>query len=451
MQIGDYLWNRDWIMRASNGRYTVGCAPFFVTKPTTLNKARKLQDAWLRPLVKGVYSDVLTVGCPWGAFTDYDADVPGSASCRASYREVLKALRQIQETYGKSWSEGSFNWLYSGNCTGSYGSIMTFTEGGPSALPIIPEFKLRRMQTKETTLSMGPSMKRLFQNNKSFKANGFQNTVFFDQALAAIIGYGNHTIVISEDYPYFGFSGLAKAYYMGKGIQKHYSFQNVKSIEYFDGEKFLNTSAALFNDVYKNGKLKTVYANGTTVFVNYNGQGNWTIKYDGKDIVLPPWGFYAVHPASKTVSASVLIDGKRCEYSQCDEYFYIDSRDDQLTFNGVTIKGTAAFKKSADGKLLIIPLGRINSYRKLPDHFGCENLAIDLKQWVPGYADGKVVEVSCSALAGDNSRYSLFYRQGKKDLQILDKTRHPVESTVKDGKLHFQPANWYLNYFVGTK
>jgi hypothetical protein len=167
--------------------------------------------------------------------------------------------------------------------------------------------------------------------------------------------------------------------------------------------------------------------------------------------VLPPWGFYAVHPASNTVSASVQIDGKRCEYSICKQYFYLDTRGSLLTVNGITLKGTAAFKKSADGKLLVIPLGRVASYRKLPDHFGCENLAIDLKQWVPGYADGKVVEVSCSALAGDQSRYSLFYKQGKKDLQILDKSRKPVASEIKDGKLHFQPANWYLNYFVGTK
>ena len=450
MQIGDYHWNRNWISRTSTGRYTVGCAPYFVTKPTTLNKYRKLQDQWLRPLVKGVYSDVLTVGCPWGAFTDYDADVPGSASCRASYREVLKALRQIQETYGKSWSEGSFNWLYSGNCTGSYGSIMTFTEGGPSVLPIIPEFKLRRMQTKETTLSMGPSMKRLFQNNKSFKSTGFQNTEFFDQALAAIIGYGNQTIVTAEDYPTFGFSGLAKAYYMGKGIQRYYSFQPVKTIEYFDGDKAVPSSEALRRDIHKKGRLKTVYANGTTVFVNYNGKENWKISYDGKDIILPPWGFYAVHPDSKTVSASVLIDGKRCEYSSCAEYFYMDSRENLLTVNGVTVKGAVALKKSADGKLKVIPLGRINSYRKLPDHFGCENLAIDLKQWVPSYTAGKSVEVTCSALAGDKSNYSLFYKQGKKDLQILDKSRKSVVSAVKDGKICFQPSGWYLNYFVGT-
>lgn len=450
MQIGDFHWNRDWITRRVNGRYAVGCAPFFVTKPTILNKWRKLQDKWLLPLVKGVYSDVLTVGCPWGNFTDYDADVPGSASCRASYREVLKALRQIQETYGKSWSEGSFNWLYSGNCTGSYGSIMTFTEGGPSVLPIIPEFKLRRMQTKETTLSMGPSMKRHFERNKSFKSTGFPDTVFYDQALAAIIGYGNQTIVISEDYSFFGFSGLAKNYYMGKGIQTHYSFQPVKSIEYFDGDRAVKSSEALVKDIHKAGRLKTVYQNGTTVFVNYNGEKDWTIDYNGQKIVLPPWGFYAIHPESGTVSASVMIDGKRCEYSICKEYFYIDSRKEKVTFNGVTVKGAVALKKSADGKLLVIPLGRIASYRRLPDHFGCEELSIDLKQHLPG-AEGKNIEVTCSALAGDKSQYSLFYKQGNKDKQILDRSRKPVMSEVKDGKLSFQPAGYYLNYFVGVK
>ena len=327
---------------------------------------------------------------------------------------------------------------------------MTFTEGGPSVLPIIPEFKLRRMQTKETTLSMGPSMKRHFERNKNFKATGFPDTVFYDQALAAIIGYGNQTIVISEDYSFFGFSGLAKNYYMGKGIQKQYSFQPVKTIEYFDGDKAVPSSQALAKDIHLAGRLKTVYANGTTVFVNYNGEKDWTINYNGQSIVLPPWGFYAIHPGSKTVSASVMIDGKRCEYSICDEYFYIDSRKDTVTFNGVTIKGAAAFKKAADGTLKVIPLGKIASYRKLPDHFGCEELAIDLAKWLPG-ANGRSVEVSCSALAGDNSQYSLFYKQGNKDKQILDKSRKAVVSEVKDGKLYFRPSGYYLNYFIGVK
>ena len=66
------------------------------------------------------------------------------------------------------------------------------------------------------------------------------------------------------------------------------------------------------------------------------------------------------------------------------------------------------------------------------------------------YTAGKSVEVTCSALAGDKSNYSLFYKQGKKDLQILDKSRKSVVSAVKDGKICFQPSGWYLNYFLGT-
>ena len=451
MQIGDYYWNRNWLLHASNGQFFRGCAPYFVTKPTILGEYRKKQDSYLKGVVNGIYSDVLTVGCPWGGFTDYDAAVPGAASCRGSYRAIQGALREIQETYGKCWSEGSFNWLYSGNCTGSYGSIMTFTEGGPSVLPIIPEFKLRRMQTKEATLSMGPSLGRLFERNKAFKPDGTPNNRFFDQALAAVMGYGNQTILISSDYSYFGFTGVAKCYYMGKGIQKKYTFQPVKSIEYFDGGKAVPSSEAIARDIHLAGRLKVVYENGTTVFVNYNGEKNWEIVYDGKKFTLPAWGFYAVHPASKTVSASILIDGKRCEYSQCDEYFYMDTRGQKLTFNGITLKGAAAFRKSSDGKLQVIPLGEVRSYRRIADHFGCEELAIDIKKWVPGYKDGVKIEVSCGALAGDKNQKWLFYRQGKKDRGILDKTRHPVPFKTDGGNVMFQPSGYYINYFVGVK
>ena len=35
-------------------------------------------------------------------------------------------------------------------------------------------------------------------------------------------------------------------------------------------------------------------------------------------------------------------------------------------------------------------------------------------------------------------------------MQILDKSRHPVQFKIENGKVMFQPSGYYINYFVGV-
>ena len=446
MQIGDAFWSRNNLLIGANGQYVHGCAPFFLTKPTIFDAYRAEQRKFLVNKVKaeGVYSDVITVGCPWGMATDYDAKVPGSASMRNIVKMYNRTLRENCKTYGKCWSEGQFNWLYAGNATGSYGSIMTSNPGGPSKLPLLPDFKLNRMNQLSVNIGLGPAASKFFSRNQAFKPKRNHDNIFFDQYLSGMIGYGNQCIINAGDYGYFGFSGLAKLYYMLRSIQKYYTFAKLKSIEYHDGKVLKNNSEAFVDDTYLKKRLRIRYESGCEIYINYNPADNWEITIKGKKIILPPYGFYAQHPASGTISASVLINGKRCEYAVGKNYLYMDTRKKTISLNGVTMNGAGAVKILSDKELRFIPLGFIQSFIKLRSNFDCKFVEIDLNKFLSKYSKNANMTLTSTGVIANNKAYSLLY--GQKNLEKLEDKTTSSTIKAKNGIVKIVPHDYYINY-----
>ena len=77
--------------------------------------------------------------------------------------------------------------------------------------------------------------------------------------------------------------------------------------------KLLTAAEAIANKLVGYNQLRIEYKNGTVVYANANAKENYTFKYNGKNITLPPYGYYAINPG-KVETASILRNGKRVDY-----------------------------------------------------------------------------------------------------------------------------------------
>jgi len=443
MSATDELWDRSNIMLTPDQNWLQGCAPFYIPKPGVLPQLRDKYAERLKGLIDGgVYSDVLTVLCPWGVMTDFDGRVEGNASLQNTLQNIAYVLRKDQEDFGSSWSEGSFNWITAGCATGSYGSLMTNHKGGPSMMPILPEFKLRNMNALTVNVGMGPGIARLFEGNEEFAAKkDFPNhhDDFFNQYLAALVGYGNQMQINSQDIVY-GMNGWAKLYYMLRSVQRFYSFATVDKVEYWDGEKFKSTSEAVADESYLDGRLHVRYSNGLDVYVNYNAKDPWVIDTPAGKQTLPQWGFYALHEASGTKSSSSLVNGKRVEYAKGDNYVYVDTWGENVDLPEASVNGVAAIKTMGESHLRVIPCGG-NFFGKVKTpNFGCQYIKVNLKHYFPGgdYSKIKVTAAREGIPASGQGDFTI--KEPREEVSITPK--------IEGDFLIIEPSSFHINYDI---
>ena len=70
------------------------------------------------------YTDVHTAVAPW-QYCDYDARVPGAGTMAATFYAYGQLLLNDQRVYGPTQSEATYQWLYAGLESGSYGWVYT--------------------------------------------------------------------------------------------------------------------------------------------------------------------------------------------------------------------------------------------------------------------------------------------------------------------------------------
>lgn len=443
MSATDEFWDRSQISMNSDQNWIQGCAPFYIPKPTALPQLQSKYTDRLKGIINGgIYSDVLTVMCPWGAVTDFDARVPGNGSFQNNLRNVAYVLRKDQEDFGSSWSEGSFNWITAGYATGSYGSLMTTHPGGPSKMPILPEFKLKNMNPLTVNVGMGPGLAKFFEGNEAYaqpRPLPDHHDEFFNQYIAAQLGYGNQVQINSQDIVY-GMNGWAKLYYMLRTVQRYYSFETVDLVEYWDGEKFKSTSEAVADESYLDGRLHVRYSNGLDVYVNYNAKDPWVIDTAAGKQTLPQWGFYALHEASGTKSSSSLVNGKRVEYAKGDNYVYVDTWGESVDLPEASVNGVAAIKTMGESHVRVIPCGG-NFFGKVktPD-FGCKYVKVNLKHYFPGgdYSKIKVTAAREGIPASGEGDFTI--KEPREEVSITPK--------IEGDFLIIEPSSFHINYDI---
>jgi len=92
-----------------------------VTAGTLAYYAKRIKEKFG---VKMSYTDVHTAVSPW-RYCDYDARVPGAGTLAATFYAYGQLLLNDQRVYGPTQSEATYQWLWAGLESGSYGWVYT--------------------------------------------------------------------------------------------------------------------------------------------------------------------------------------------------------------------------------------------------------------------------------------------------------------------------------------
>jgi len=349
-------WNPDWVRRDSSGEWGRAWPRNYAEKPS---KAVEFDDYYAQRIedkfgVKMSYTDVHTGVAPW-RFCDFDARVPGAGTFAATFYAYGQLLLNDQRVYGPTQSEGTYQWLYAGLTSGSYGWV--YTKVNLLTRPLDVAFHLMKIHPLECDYGMGSTRYYLSQIDPNWsKSPKWRDYV--DLFLATTIGYGNTGWLVDEipSEPQ-RVEAMARSYYMMQQLQQQYAFVPPKSIAYADRNgRFFTPSQALANDVMTNSRLRVTYDNGTEVYVNRDTAGPWQVPdSEGNIVTLPVNGWLAFNRSNHFYELSADAGGRRIDYVKAPEFEFLDGRGQWTEHGNLGAVGSVALRqKGAELELIDI-------------------------------------------------------------------------------------------------
>jgi hypothetical protein len=350
-------WNPDDVQRSPDGEWRRAWPRTYALKPA---KAVEFDDYYAQRIkekfgVKMSYTDVHTAVQPW-SYCDFDARVPGAGTFAATFYAYGQLLRNDQQVYGPTQSEGTYQWLYAGLTSGSYGWV--YTKVNLLTEPLDVSFTLRKIHPLECDYGMGDTSYYLNQIDKNWSTSP-KKREYLDLLLATTIAYGHMGWLVTD----FGSSepfhteAMARSYYMMQQLQQQYAFSEPKVIEYADHNgKFLTPSEAIATGALAEGHLHVVYENGTEVYVNRAATGVWTVRASDDTLCwLPPSGWWAFNTRHHFSESSAQYGEHRADHVASPEFEFLDGRG-QWTEFGIGATGSVAMRHIGDGLLELIDI-----------------------------------------------------------------------------------------------
>ncbi len=341
-------WDIDMVMRRPSGDLVTAWPRCY--SPKALFAVE--MDRRLAPQVRrkfgsnAAYTDVHTAVSPWDR-TDYDARVPGAGTFAATFYAYGELLLHDQEVYDHHcWSEGHHQWLYAGLATGNYG--LTYSELKYREYPLLPHFDLLKMHPLSVDIGI-PWTGRFFRDAEGWdsKANIKRS---IDHFLATTIAYGHMGWLVEETH---GIRQTCRSYYMMQQLQSRFAMEEPEAILYGSDSGLITSSEALLNGVWRDSKLYTRYSNGLEVWVNGNTSVDWTVENGGKEFVLPPFGWFALH-GDDFFEGSVSVEDARSDFVASPAYIFLDGRGILRKFSGISTSGSVAVRPPESGTGLLI-------------------------------------------------------------------------------------------------
>lgn len=350
-------WNPDYVQRLPDGEWRRAWARNYALKPA---KAVEFDEYYAQRIkakfgTRMSYTDVHSAVGPW-QYCDYDARVPGAGTMAATFYAYGQLLLNDQRVYGPTQSEATYQWLYAGLESGSYGWV--YTDVNLLTHPLDVSFKLMKLVPLEAGYGMGYTFYYLEQIDKAWSSSP-RRREYVDLFLATSIAYGNMGWLVREfGEDAFGIEALARSYYMMQQAQQQYAFQRPKVIEYADAAgRMVSASAAHAGGAIAEGRLHVVYENGTEVFVNRNPSKTWTVKDGGGAAVdLPVSGWLVFNRAAKLYEMSALVGGRRIDYVAAPEYEFLDGRGAWTEHGNLTSTGSVVLRRRGEGVMEFIDL-----------------------------------------------------------------------------------------------
>ncbi len=364
MPVTEY-WDENLISLAADERLVDGWYGTYRTKPNAMaDLARTVgKNIRARYPTDCVYLDVHT---NWGASAvDYEAGVEGAGTARASILGNAACIREVHRQQGALCSEGIRRWLYAGISDMDYAQWVGREKSEHK--PLLPDFDLLRIHPKEIGTAMGYGPRCFFTDEglKEYFSDPGAGTSHHPlyHYVAATLAHG-HSAMIGYGY----FPALARTihyYALLSGPQEDYLPDTVADIAWYSAEtgKFVSTSEALQTGVREAGKLRITYAGGQAVCVNYHPDETWKLMVDGREFLLPPYGWVISKPG-EILAYSALVEGRRVDYVDCTRYLYLNSGDRPATEGAVTVDGAVFIKKGKP--LVVIPCGDLGGWKSEP-------------------------------------------------------------------------------------
>jgi hypothetical protein len=351
-------WDPDGVQRTPEGEWRRAWARTYALKPA---RAVEFDDYYAQRIeakfgVKMSYTDVQTAVEPWD-YCDFDARVPGAGTFAATFYAYGQLLRNDQQVYGPTQSEGSYQWMYAGLTSGSYGWV--YTKGNLLTDPLNVSFMLRAIHPLECDYGMGDTSYYLNQVDKNW-AKSPKRREYLDLFLATTIAYGNMGWLVTDfdAAEPFHVEVMARSYYMMQQLQQQYAFSEPRAIEYADRNgKFLTASQAMAIGANAVGHLHVVYGNGTEVWVNRAPAGTWAVTDpSGATSELPPSGWLAINNKNHFREQSATLSGHRVDTVQATGFEFLDGRGQWSEYGNLGATGSVALRHTAEGLLELIDI-----------------------------------------------------------------------------------------------
>ncbi len=316
------LWNPDWMKQDPNGQWEVSWARCYAPKPQIAWE----QEAILAPQIHKLfdtnhsYCDVHTAISPITR-VDYDYRVPEAGMMKGVIKRYGMLLMNERKAYdGPVYSEGGNHWWYAGLTDGNYANDDLLH------LPVFPDFSLLKIHPLEMDAA---------------------NTGEGYQYICYALAYGNIGI-LSEKID------AIRRYAFLQPIQNEYVMIPVKSIGYYDGHEFCNSSDAIKKGLVDKPLLRIEYQSGFITYINFGEQPE-EIACNGVNYKLPKNGFYACSANGKLHSSSVIANnGKIHDVVYGDDLYYLNT-DGEYINDELGGRGNYMLKKEKFG-WQIIPL-----------------------------------------------------------------------------------------------
>ncbi|HSB14174.1 MAG TPA: hypothetical protein VLE22_06920 [Bryobacteraceae bacterium] len=357
-------WSPDHVQRLPDGEWRRAWPRNYALKPS---KAVEFDEYYAQRIKRKFnpmmsYTDVHTAVPPW-EYCDFDARVPGAGTFAATFYAYGQLLLNDQKEYGVCQTEATFQWLYAGLDSGSYGWV--YSDINILGHPLDVAFRLHKIHPLHCDYGIGAPDRHLTELDPGWRQSP-KRRQYIDLFLASTIAYGNMGWLVKDffDERPFGIEVMARSYYMMQQLQQQYAYVPVAKIEYADGAgRFVTPSQAQAGGALKDSKVHVVYENGTEVYVNGSASSPWSVRdSNGKSVELPPYGWLVFNAKSKFYEMSANAGGRRIDYVTAPEYEYLDGRGQWSQQGNLGSAGAVALRQKAEGVLELIDIygnGRI--------------------------------------------------------------------------------------------
>jgi hypothetical protein len=351
-------WNPDFVQRLPDGEWRRAWMRNYALKPA---KAVELDEYYAKRIKakfgpKMSYTDVHTAVAPW-EYVDFDARIPGAGTFAATFYAYGQLLLNDQRVYGLAQTEATFQWLYAGLDSGSYGWV--YTDVNLLTHPLDVSFRLMKIHPLHCDYGMGYTYRYLSQLDAGW-LNSPRKREYVDLFLSTTIAYGNMGWLVKdfEGSQPFGIEAMARSYYMMQQLQQQYAFSPPKLIEYANRKgEYLNPSQAHATGAIADSRLRVLYENGTHVYVNRSSDGVWVVKDSaGNAVEVPPSGWLAFNPKNGFYELSANVNGRRIDYVKALEFEFLDGRGYWTEQGSLGSTGSVALRQKTGGGLELIDI-----------------------------------------------------------------------------------------------